>query len=329
MIALGLAGICAGLGAGCAPSRDASPAASTPTAFVARVGDAILTEVEFASRLEQRLATGSGDQASMAQKEPVLEEWIREESIYAQARAARFDQRPDVAEAVRRLVVSKFREEKLATWNAARTETVSVSDADVEARYRADPKEYFAPTAVRGAVIFLGVGQRATPEKRQARRAEAEALREEAACANFRLLAARHSEDQTSRYWGGDTGWLTRSDRPGAFEPDVVQALCDLPGPGDVGPVVETSLGFYVVKLLEKRGAGPRPLAEVRELIRHRLIQAKGQKAQLEFAAAMRVGLDIEINRGLLEQIQPRAREEGPPGTPGWQTAKAGFPRTP
>ena len=327
MIALVLAGIGAGLGAGCSPSRDPSPAASTSTAFVARVGDAILTDVEFASRLEQRLAAGSGDQASMAQKEPVLEEWIREESIYAQARAARFDQRPDVAEAVRRLVVSKFREEKLAEWNAA--ETVSVSDADVEGRYRADPTEYFAPAAVRGAVIFLGVGQRATPEKRQARRAEAEALREEAARADFRLLAARHSEDQTSRYRGGDTGWLTRSNRPGAFEPGVVQALCDLPGPGDVGPVVETSLGFYVVKLLEKRGAGPRPLAEVRELIRHRLIQAKGQKSQQEFAAAMRTGLDIEINRGLLERIQPRAREEVPPGTPGRQTAKAGFPRTP
>jgi hypothetical protein len=325
MFALVLAGIGAGLAAGCAPSRDASPAASTPTAFVARVGDAILTDVEFASRLELRLAAGSGDKASMAQKEPVLEEWIREESIYEQARAARFDQRPDVAEALRRLVVSKFREEKLAAWNAA--ETVSVSDADVEARYRADPTEFFAPAAVRGAVIFLGVGQRATPEKRQARRAEAEVLREEAARSDFRLLAARHSEDQTSRYRGGDTGWLTRSDR--ASEPGVVQALCDLPGPGDVGPVVETSLGFYVVKLLEKRGAGPRPLAEVRELIRHRLIQAIGQKAQQEFAAAMRTGLDIEINRRLLEQIQPRAREEAPPSTPGWQTAKAGFPRTP
>src|SRR5258706_7395621 len=135
MIALVLAGIGAGLCAGCSPSRDPSPAASTPTAFVARVGGAILTDVEFTSRLEQRLAAGSGDQASMAQKEPVLEEWIREESIYAQARAARFDQRPDVAEAVRRLVVSKFRQEKLAEWNAA--EAVSVSDADVEARYRA------------------------------------------------------------------------------------------------------------------------------------------------------------------------------------------------
>jgi len=294
---------------------------------VARVGDAILTDVELASRLEQRLAAGSGVQASMAQKEPVLEEWIREESTYAQARAARFDQRPDVAEAVRRLVVSKFREEKLAEWNAA--EAVSVSDADVAARYRADPTAYFALAAVRGAVIFLGVGQRATPEKRQARRAEAEALREKAAYADFRLLAARHSEDQTSRYRGGDTGWLTRSDRSGAFEPGVVQALCALPRPGEVGPVVETSLGFYVVKLLEKRGAGPRPLAEVRELIRHRLVQSKGQKAQQEFAAAMRTGLDIEINRGLLEQIQPRAREEVPPGTPGRQTADAGFPRTP
>src|SRR5262249_18707548 len=158
----------------------------------------------------------------------------------AQARAARFDQRPDVAEAVRRLVVSKFREEKLAEWDAARSETGSVSEADVEARYRADPTEYPAPAAVRGSIIFLGLGQKATPEKRQARRTEAEALREEAVGTDFRLLAARHSEDQSSRYRGGDTGWLTRSDRPGAFEPGAVQALCDLPSPGDVGPVVET-----------------------------------------------------------------------------------------
>jgi len=296
------------------------------TSVVARVGSSTLSQEAFILLLTEhrRTRAEAAEAVTVSQKEAVLEDWIRAESIYQQARGAGFEQRPDIARAIRRLIIAKFQEEQqsqvaMSTSSAAG----QVTDGGVAAYYRQHEAKYQLPSAVRGAVIFLGLDRKATSEKRQARRSEAEALREEARRIDFRILAAQYSEDQATRFQGGDTGWLFLDDSLGERESVLARALSVLGAPGDLGPVIELPDGFYVARLQAKRAAGRRPLDEVAGIIRHQLEQTRERQHAQEFFARMRRGLDIQIDRAVLERVELPVRNEPPPAIPGLNDVQA------
>ena len=313
----------------CGPSPSArDPRVATPvaTSVVARVGLSTLSQEAFIFLLTEhrRTRSAAAEPLTVSQKEAVLEEWIRAESVYQQACGAGFDQRPDIAQAIRRLIIAKFQEEQQSQAAMSTSAAAApVTADDVAAFYRQHEAKYQLPPAVRGAVIFLGLDRKATPEKRQARRAEAEALREEARRIDFRILAAQYSEDQATRFQGGDTGWLFLDDSLGERESVVARALSALGAPGDLGPVIEVLDGFYVARLLEKRAAGRRPLDEVAGIIRHQLEQTRERQRAQEFFARMRRGLDIQIDRAVLERVELPVRNEPPPAIPGLYAPQA------
>ena len=85
-------------------------------------------------------------------------------------------------------------------------------------------------------------------------RAKAEKLRREIQeGADFEVMAAKHSEDPLTSGVGGDTGVV----RPGLTNktlvtPPEVELLFSLE-PGDLSPIVQTPMGFALLKLEEKR----------------------------------------------------------------------------
>ncbi|HXG47976.1 MAG TPA: peptidylprolyl isomerase, partial [Methylomirabilota bacterium] len=219
---------------------------------------------------------------------------------------------------IKQLIVAQFKEREFKPASPA------VSEHEIEAAYQNDGGRFAQPAAVRGAAIFLSMPATATAEKKAECRARAEAVLAEARGAAdeaaFAKLVAQHSEDQASRYRGGDLGWLT----PGAagVEPALAGALFALKAPGDFAPLVQTPRGFYIAKLLERREAGRKPLSEVRETIRHQLSRAKAAQAERDFYAAMKAGLDITVNRELVEAISLPGDKHEPPRMPGAATAQ-------
>ena len=288
---------------------------------VAKVGEAIISEAAFREILHQRARSHPEKLATLEQKEALLDELVRPEAIYAKARAGGFDRRPDIVEAVRKLIIAKFQEEEFRKLPKT---AGGVSDEEVRVFYHQTESRYRSPAAVNGAVIFLGLGAKATGEKREERRAEAEAVLQQARTDDFGALAARHSDDQATRHQGGVTGWMTREDKSGAWEPAVVEAIFGIEEMGEFSPVVPTPRGFYIVKLIEKRAAGLKPLEQVREAIRYQMGRAKEAQRQREFLTAMKAGLDIQINRARLESISLTKETDTPPGTLGAQAAQAG-----
>jgi parvulin-like peptidyl-prolyl isomerase len=98
----------------------------------------------------------------------------------------------------------------------------------------------------------------------------------------------------------------------------VKSAAFALQKAGDLSPVITTANGFYVLKLIERREAGRRPLAEVKEAIAYQLSVAKREHTQQMFYETMKAGLKIEINRPLLDSIATPAiqTETRPPSMP-------------
>jgi parvulin-like peptidyl-prolyl isomerase len=266
---------------------------------VATVGAASISPEALRGALERQGARDFvGASAARERKLAVLETLVRSEAIYAKAKLAGFDQRPEIQEQIKNLVVDRFVEKQFKPQQSEPTE------AEVRAYYKANIARYQHSGAVRGAIMFLKCSSAATAEKRAELRAEAEALLKSAMSADestFTALVARRSDEQATRYRGGDTGWQKREDR--LYETQLVEALFAVHMPGEFAPVVETARGIYIAKLFEKRQPGSKPLAEVKDLIRYELARDKAEQAEREFYAVMKGGLDIRTNLTLVDTI--------------------------
>jgi parvulin-like peptidyl-prolyl isomerase len=62
-----------------------------------------------------------------------------------------------------------------------------------------------------------------------------------------------------------------------------------------VSGVIESSLGFHIIKVVDKRGAGLKPIAAVREEIKAKLEDEKLEKKYDEWISSVRKKSYIEI----------------------------------
>jgi parvulin-like peptidyl-prolyl isomerase len=269
---------------------------------------------EFEAELARRTPGFPNAQISSEQRDRVLEEMIGLKAALAKARAKGQDREPQTRKLIDQLIASQFLEAEFAR----RTLTNSpVSDTEITAYYETHPQEFRVPASVRAGVVFLKVSSKASPEKLAEMRGRAEELRAQAVTtdeAGFARLVQQHSDDQSSRYTGGDTGWLRAGESSGHWPGAVVEAALALEKIGDVAGLVETTNGFFVVRLTERRAAEVRPLAEVREVVRFQLQHNRQRQQQEEFAAELKRGLNIQINEAVLKTIT--AAEAGPTSAP-------------
>ncbi len=313
-LGLGIVLVCATVGCRKAPESN-TPPLTVVTNVLAQVEDGVITVAQFEAELARRAQRGSGRVSSPQDREALLEEMVRFEVMYARAIAAGLDRDPEMAQRIRRMVVARYEEQH----QAEAEKTPAPTATEVDAYYREHLAEFIQPEKVRGAVLLLKVSPKATEEKKQEamRRAEgirAEAIQQAAAQPSFGDLARQHSEDAATRYRGGDGGWIAR-DQKGFFWPkEVVEGLFALGAPGEIGPVIRTPDGLYVIKLMERTAAAAAPLDQVRERIAWRLQSERTQQAQKDFYEQQKAGLRIVINRDRLATVTlPPAPTSAPP----------------
>lgn len=303
----------------CNRSPSTQPAQDSPLGpdVLARVEGHAIRVADFEAELARRAR--ASEMARAETREAVLRQMVILEATYLRAKEAGFDQRPEIVRQIKNFIADRFLEQQLK----AEPESPAVTDAEVEAHYRLHADRFAVPERARFAVIQFSVSPKATPEKRAEALQRAEAVLAEVRVLynserTFGALAQRYSEDQATRYLGGDAGWLSRGEQ-GRWDKAVTEAAFALTKPGEVSPVIQAANAFWLVKLIEKQGAGRRPLEEVAEGIRYQLSLAKRHRQQDELHEAMTAGLKIEINRALLETISiPASRPHTtPPPLPG------------
>lgn len=287
---------------------------------LASVGDRIITTDEFQAELARRSQHGSLNDSESDPRQSVLEDMIRFEAVYQKAIQMGYDRNPQLTASFKRMIVAKFQEDQLG-----KAEAVAVSEGDIQVYYQTNPARFGAPEMRRGAALFLSVPHTASPDKKAELLSRIEELRAQALtnhASRFGALAINHSEDQATRYQGGDMGWLQASAANERWEQPVIRALFALKTSGDISPAVATTRGYYLVKLVETKAASMRPLAEVKEGVHYLLTQQKQKDLREEFAATQKASLPIEINRELLAaiplpEVTTRAARVRPPKTPG------------
>jgi peptidyl-prolyl cis-trans isomerase SurA len=106
---------------------------------------------------------------------------------------------------------------------------------------------------------------------------------------SFDLLVVKYSQGPAAAQ-GGDVGFVGR----GTIIPEVEAAAFSLPV-GQVSEVIESSVGFHIIQVVDKKGAGLKPLAAVREEIKTKIEDEKLDKKYDEWIASVRAKSHIEV----------------------------------
>jgi len=156
---------------------------------------------------------------------------------------------------------------------------VVIPPADIEREYKNNEEQYSTPEQVRASHILL----KTEGKDDAAVKAKAEDLLKQArAGADFAELAKKNSEDEASAKNGGDLDYFGK----GRMVPEFDAAVFAMQ-PGQISDLVKTQYGYHIIKLIDKKPATTRPLAQVRQQLNDQLAYQKAQAQAADLAQTL------------------------------------------
>jgi hypothetical protein len=306
-------GLCAQLGfagvafflAGCSPK-------SAPQGVVlAKVGVHEITEMDFKREAERRLMAGQ----TLPAKGELLQDMILHESLLQRARAIGLENDPVIRRELDNLLIGKLMDKELGR----KMDAIVVSPAEIKNYYEGNAVRYTKPELIRCSILSLGVDSKASEARKEEVRmrmveARAKVLADPPrgrgpANNGFGAFAVEYSDDQVSRYKGGDIGWLEVDNLPARLPRAVMEAGKALPI-GQISDVIQTPGGVYLVMKTDRREAVTIPLGEVEGAIRQTLANQKRQVAGAAYRDESVRRASAEINQAALAALVIPANRE-------------------
>jgi peptidyl-prolyl cis-trans isomerase C len=215
---------------------------------------------------------------------PVMVKQLIDQKLMSQAaRKANLQNDPEV-----KTRMAQMEDRVLQQVLVNRAVTAEVTDAKVRARYDQVSKETPAHDEVRARHILVETQDQAKS-----------VMGELAKGADFAEVARKRSKGPNAAS-GGDLGYFTREDMPKEFA-DAAFAL--KPGETTKEPI-KSPIGWHVIKVEDKRKAGPPSYDDTKEEISQQLAQEAAQK----FVASLRDGAKIESF-----DLEGRPQADAPP----------------
>lgn len=175
----------------------------------------------------------------------------------------------------------------------------AVTEDEISEYFEAHPEEFEIPEEVHAQQIVVKGLDDAKKVQAQLRSGK-----------KFPDLARKYSLSADAKV-GGDLGFFPRGVMPPKFD-----EVCFKLGVGQVSDVVESEYGYHLFKVLEKKPASKKPLADVRIQIEEKLLKEKRANAQKEYLKELRAKAEIKVNEAALLSVtgkgqQKDARAEG------------------
>ena len=196
-----------------------------------------------------------------------------------------------------------------------------ITEQAAKKHYEKNKDKYMTPMMVRAANILIKVAPDASPEDRQAARERAEAvLKRVRKGEDFAALAREFSEDEVTAKRGGDMSYLP----PGRLPPELDTVVFSMEKEGEVSDVVESRMGYHVLKCLGRKKPQQVSYNQVREQILESLGPSNRRAAYQDLAQELREARSVRIENSVLlrmiagEAMKKTAEELGitpPAGT--------------
>lgn len=167
---------------------------------------------------------------------------------------------------------------------------IIVTDEEIGEYYNQHRQDYEGKESVRMKQLLLAFPPGADKNVKGKLREEALRLRERLIKGeSFDLLTAKHSKGPGAAQ-GGDVGFMEK----GTIIPEVEAIAFSLPV-DQVSEVIESGIGFHIIKVVDKKGAGLKSVSVVREEIKAKLEEEKLDKKFEEWIASVRAKSHIEM----------------------------------
>jgi parvulin-like peptidyl-prolyl isomerase len=219
-------------------------------------------------------------------------------ALLDQARAQKFDQKPDVAlradQARDNAIIAQY----LASLAAPPPDYPS--EAQVQAAYDANQQRFTVPRQVHLAQIFIPVPADATPAAKAAAENKARSVRLMLLKpkADFAAIAKAWSEDKATAAKGGDAGWL----REDQMLPQIREAADSLKG-NAVSEPIRMQDGWHIIKVLGTRPSQVAPLHDVHDQLVRLMRQQKMAQNERAYVEELMKKQPIQLNEIQLQQV--------------------------
>jgi len=175
--------------------------------------------------------------------------------------------------------------------------SIHISDEAVKKYYDENAAAFERPAQVRARQIWLGTSDPAThqPIPEAARREKARLARDLKARLDrgedfFKLYRQFSEEPWAREEKAGDELLYVKGQMPPEFD-----AAAFALRPSEISPVIETSLGYHIVRVSEVQPAGRLPLAEVAPRLRDFLVEEEVKKRLPEYLRRLKAEAGVEI----------------------------------
>ena len=167
---------------------------------------------------------------------------------------------------------------------------ILVSDEEIGEYYNKNRRDYEGKETVRIKQLLLLLPPNANETIKAKMKNQALQLHKRVMDGEpFDLLIVKYSQGPAAAQ-GGDVGFIER----GTIIPEVEAAAFKLPV-GQISEVIESSVGFHIIQVLDKKGAGLKPIAAVREEIKTKIEDEKLENKFDEWIASIRAKSHIEV----------------------------------
>ena len=269
-------------------------------AVVGKMGDVELSAGEIKALVDglpaeakRRLA------ADPTQLERAVREQLVLKAVLAEAKQKGWDKRPEL-----QAMFERAKEEVIVRTyvsNVAKPPEAYPSEEEIKQFYEANKAQLQAPPQYQLAQIYLPAPE--TMEKPKADEVEKKARDLSAKLtktpADFGKLAKENSAHKESADKGGEIGWVSEDQMVVEIRRVAVRM-----NKGDISPPIKSPAGWHLIRLMDKRAATQRPLAEVRGNLVAAMRQRKIQEGEKTYIEALSTKARPTINQIELSKIQ-------------------------
>ncbi len=184
---------------------------------------------------------------------------------------------------------------------------VNVDDAKVKSFYEDNKATFKKPATYQVSHIYVAIpdaseGEAETAEDRAKAKEIVDWVKKEArnkinkaasalkAGRGFADVAKEFSEDAKTAGKGGDLGFIMK----GQTLPEITDTMAKLQV-GETSGVIESSIGFHIIQVTNKKASRPIALDEVKAEILNHLLKFETEKLLQSFLAKLRKNSDIKI----------------------------------
>jgi peptidyl-prolyl cis-trans isomerase C len=255
-----------------------------------KVANTTITLGEFADRLGGQSPYLRARYNSPERRREFLDNMVRFELLALEANKRGFDKSEDVARVRKQMMVQQMMQD---LFDKDGLKLSDIGEAEIKSYYDANKAEFEKPAQVRASQILL----------------------KDKVAADKLLAPLTKDNDGDLHFFSAekDSGEGPEATRPQA----VRKAAFSLAKVGDVYPeVVQSELGYHLLKLTGKREAMKRSLEDARRLIQNRLWRQKREQAIESFVAELRTKANVKENPELLAKVQVKT-DGAPKSAPG------------